>query len=109
MADLQNEARFYTERRLYRYSPDLVVKWIARQPGSRAYYSAHFRAVFGRSLEDAWAEWVVHEKTFQQANLAAIRKYPLTPATDLSSASGLPVPVSPGRFLKRTTGTSRRR
>src|SRR5580765_2128471 len=71
----------------YRYSPDQVVQWIARQPGSRAYYSSHFRAVFGRSLEDAWAEWVTHEKTFQQANLAAIRKYPITPAADLSSRS----------------------
>ena len=39
-------------------------RWIGRQPGSRAYYSSHFRAVFGRSLEDAWAEWVTHEKTF---------------------------------------------
>ena len=71
----------------YRYSPDHVVKWIARQPGSRAYYSAHFRAVFGRSLEDAWAEWVAHEKTFQLANLAAIRKYPITQVADLSSRS----------------------
>src|SRR6185503_13570898 len=25
----------------YRYSPDHVVRWIARQPGSRAYYSSH--------------------------------------------------------------------
>ena len=71
----------------YRYTPDHVVRWIARQPGSRAYYSSHFRAIFGRSLEDAWAEWVAHEKTFQQANLAAIRKYPITPAADLSSRS----------------------
>jgi len=71
----------------WRYTPEQVIKWIGRQPDSRAYYSSHFRAVFGRSLEDAWAEWVTNEKTFQQANLAAIRKYPVTPAVDLSPRS----------------------
>ena len=71
----------------YRYTPETVIKWLGRQTGSRAYYSAHFRQVFGRSLEDAWTEWIAHEKTFQQANLTAIRKYPITPATDLSPRS----------------------
>jgi hypothetical protein len=79
-------ARFITWL-AYRYTPEQVVKWIARQPGSRAYYASHFRAVFGRSIEEAWAEWVAHEKTFQQANLAAIRKYPITPVTDVSPRS----------------------
>ena len=79
-------ARFITWL-AYRYSPDHVVKWIGRQAGSRAYYSAHFRTVFGTSLEEAWAEWVAHEKTFQEANLAAIRKYPVTPTTDVSARS----------------------
>jgi hypothetical protein len=71
----------------YRYSPAQVVKWVGRAAGSRAYYSSNFRAVFGCALDEAWAEWVAHEKTFQQANLAAIRKYPITQASDVSSRS----------------------
>jgi len=67
-----------------RYSPAQVVDWVSRKPGSRAYYSSQFKKVFDRSLEDAWAEWISFEKTFQQKNLEAIRKYPITPYKDLS-------------------------
>ncbi len=38
-----------------RYSPDKVIEWTARREGSRGYYSAQFRKVFGVSLEQAWA------------------------------------------------------
>ena len=41
--------------------------------------------MFHRSVEDAWAEWVRFEKTFQQKNLETIRKYPLTPYHDITS------------------------
>jgi hypothetical protein len=68
----------------YTYSPEKVVAWINRTPGSRAYYASQFRQVFGRSIESAWADWVAFEKTFQQENLKAIRAYPITPHTDLS-------------------------
>ena len=56
---------------------------MARKPGSRGYYAAQFRHVFGRSLESAWADWIVAEKAFQQKNLEAIRQYPITPHSDL--------------------------
>jgi hypothetical protein len=68
----------------YHYSPAQLVEWVARWPGSQPYYASQFRHVFGTSLERAWAEWIVWERQFQQANLAAIRKYALTPFTDLS-------------------------
>ena len=42
---------------------------MARRPGSRGYYAAQFRHVFGRSLESAWADWIVAEKAFQLKNL----------------------------------------
>ena len=71
----------------YRHTPAHVIRWIGRPPGSRAYYSSHFRSVFGRPLEEAWDEWVAHERTFQQANLAAIRKFPITPVVDISQRS----------------------
>ena len=69
----------------HEYSPEKLVEWISRRPGSRAYYTRQFHQVFGRSLESAWADWIAFEKKFQAENLAAIRKYPVTPSTDISS------------------------
>jgi len=66
------------------YSPGQVIEWVARHEGSRAYYATQFRHVFGTSIEQAWARWVADEHAFQQQNLAAVRKYPLTPYTDLT-------------------------
>ena len=68
-----------------RYSPEQLIEWAARREGSRAYYAAQFRKVFGVSLEEAWAQWIADERTFQQANLAAIRKFPVTPYRDVTS------------------------
>jgi hypothetical protein len=67
-----------------KYSPGKLVEWVSRDPGSRAYYSAQFQQVFGRRLEDAWSEWTADERAFQQRNLEAIRKYPLTPYRDVT-------------------------
>ena len=67
------------------YSPDKLIEWTARREGSRGYYSAHFRKVFGVSLEEAWAHWIADEREFQLANLAAIRKYPITPYRDVTN------------------------
>ncbi len=68
----------------YQYSPSQVVQWMSRKPGSRAYYARQFQQVFGTTLEQAWTRWVTFERTFQQANLDAIRKFPVTPFRDLS-------------------------
>ena len=68
-----------------RYSPDKVIEWTARREGSRGYYASQFKHVFGVSLEAAWAQWIADERTFQLANLAAIRKYPITPHRDVTS------------------------
>jgi hypothetical protein len=68
----------------YRYSPEKVIEWVSRQKGSRAYYANQFKHVFGTPLETAWAEWVAFEHKFQEANLAEIRKFPLTQPRDIS-------------------------
>ena len=68
-----------------RYSPAKLVEWTARREGSRGYYAAQFRHVFGVSLEEAWAEWIKDEREFQLANLAAIRKYPITQHRDVTT------------------------
>jgi hypothetical protein len=66
------------------YSPEKVIEWTSRREGSRAYYASQFRHVFGVSLDTAWAAWVKDEHAFQEANLAAIHKYPVTPFTDVT-------------------------
>jgi hypothetical protein len=68
----------------YEHSPEKVVEWLARREGSRAYYAAQFRHVFGKSLSEAWREWIAWERRFQEDNLRAVRAYPGTPYTDLS-------------------------
>ena len=68
-----------------RYSPEQLIEWVSRREGSRGYYSAQFRRVFGMPLEQAWSEWERDERAFQQANLAAIRKYPVTEARDIAA------------------------
>src|SRR6185436_13775327 len=68
-----------------RYSPGRLIEWVSRPEGSRGYYSAQFRHVFGLSLEQAWAMWIADEREFQRANLDAIRKYPVTPTRDVAS------------------------
>jgi hypothetical protein len=66
------------------YSPEKVVEWIARHEGSRSYYAAQFRHVFGTTIEQAWARWIADERIFQQKNLDAVRVYPVTPHTDIT-------------------------
>ena len=68
-----------------RHTPEKLIEWVSRGEGSRGYYAAQFRKVFGMSLEQAWGAWVEDERAFQQANLAAVRKYPITPHTDVTA------------------------
>ena len=69
-----------------RYSPEQLIDWTARREGSRAYYAD---AVPARVRRSAWKrrgrDWIADERTFQQANLEAIRKYPITPYRDVTS------------------------
>lgn len=74
--------RFFTWL-AYSRSPEQVVAWLKRDEGSRRYYSDNFRQVFGIDLEQAWQEWISFEHQFQEANLAEVRKHPVTPRRDL--------------------------
>ena len=67
----------------YQYSPEKVLEWIRRDTGSERHYAVQFKRVFGISLEQAWGEWVAFEHEFQRANLAEIRKHPVTPHSKL--------------------------
>lgn len=66
------------------YSPEALVEWVGRPPGSRAYYASQFKKVFGRPLKTAWNDWIAFERKFQRSNLESVRRYPVTPSKDLS-------------------------
>jgi hypothetical protein len=66
------------------YGPETIVAWVGRRPGTARTVSAQFRRVFGKSLDEGWAEWIAWERGFQQANLDSLRRYPGTTYRDLS-------------------------
>jgi hypothetical protein len=68
----------------HQYGPEHLLRWVGRGPGSKRYFASQFRHVFGRPLGDAWAEWIRFERDFQRANLDSLRRWPVTPARDLS-------------------------
>ncbi len=68
------------------HSPEKVLEWLKRVDGTGRYYADHFRQVFGKPLDDAWQDWIAWEKTFQAANLEAVKQYPITPVTPITQA-----------------------
>ena len=68
----------------FEYGPEKLLQWAVRAPGSKPYFAAQFKRTFDISLEDAWQGWIEWEKRFQEANLASLRTFPLTPYRDLS-------------------------
>lgn len=66
------------------HSPEHVIQWAGRAPGSRAYFAAQFGQVFGTSLARGWNEWLAFEREFQRANLDSVRRHPTTGHRDLS-------------------------
>jgi hypothetical protein len=77
-------ARFMTDL-ARRYGPAKLVDWVSRRDGSSAYFATQFKKVYGKPMGVAWAEWIDFERGFQEKNLAAIRRYPVTPTRDLSA------------------------
>lgn len=69
----------------YTYSPESLIRWVARGEGTKGYYAAQFERVFGQPIEEAWADWIAFEHRFQERNLEAIRSYPITPCRDIAS------------------------
>jgi WD40 repeat protein len=66
------------------YGPDKVVDWLRRPEDSKAFYSAQFDHVFGKSLDSVWSDWIAFEHKFQEQNLATLAQYPLTEPKHLS-------------------------
>lgn len=78
--------RFFTWL-AYAYSPEKIVAWLRRDEGSKRYYADQFRHVFGVSLEEGWQKWIAFEREFQMRNLAAVRKFPITPDLKLAASA----------------------
>ena len=66
------------------YGAESTIEWVSRGSGSKSYYSSQFKNVYGRSLDNVWADWVDWERKFQLENLDSIRQYPVTEYRDLS-------------------------
>jgi hypothetical protein len=54
----------------YQYSPEKLIEWFQRDPGSKRYYADQFQHVFGEPLENVWQHWITFEHEFQAKNLA---------------------------------------
>jgi hypothetical protein len=65
-------------------SPEKLIQWWRRDPGSKGFYSAQFKKVFGEPLDKAWDEWIAWEHDFQKANLASVQAFPATPTHRLT-------------------------
>ena len=68
----------------YRYSPESLIQWVSRPPGSKRYFASQFRKVYGLGLGEAWRNWIQWEHGFQQANLDSIRLHRTTSYRDLT-------------------------
>ena len=68
----------------HEYGPESLIEWVSRHEDSKRHYESQFEHVYGKALDEAWAEWIEWEHEFQQANLEAIRQFPTTPVEDLS-------------------------
>lgn len=66
------------------YSPEKIADWLGRDAQSDRYYGTQFQRVFGKPLEGAWQDWIAWEHDFQQANLATVRKFPVTTGRRIS-------------------------
>ena len=62
----------------YTYGVDKLKEFYSRTDTSRRFYANQFRHVYGLKIQDAWNQWISWEHAFQQTNIAAISKYPLS-------------------------------
>ena len=66
------------------YGYDNLIRFYNRTADSRTYFGNQFKAVYGKPLRKVWNDWRTSEREYQQANLATVREYPLTPTHPLT-------------------------
>jgi hypothetical protein len=62
----------------HQYGPEKLIKWVSRARGSKRYFAAQFKNVYGAALDDEWSKWIAFERQWQRANLDSIRLNPTT-------------------------------
>jgi hypothetical protein len=67
-----------------KFGPDKLLDWITRGENTRRYFTARFSQVYGMPIEAAWSNWIADERQWQEANLKAIRRYPITEPEHIS-------------------------
>ena len=93
--------RFFTYL-AYAHSPEKVYAALRRDEGSKRYWSDQFEHVFGIPVEQAWQDWIKFEREFQLANLAEVRKFPITQHRNLV---GSPMGSVSRTYYDEATGT----
>ncbi len=63
----------------HRYGIDSLKTFYDRRDDSRPFFASQFRRTYGKSVNQAWKEWIGWEVDFQEKNLEAVSRYPLTP------------------------------
>ena len=66
------------------YGYDKLIRFYNRTADSKTYFGGQFKQVYGRPLRQVWNEWKDEEKKHQEANLAAVREYPVTETVPLT-------------------------
>jgi hypothetical protein len=66
------------------YTPQQLLDWVGRGPGSERYYASEFKRIFGISLDQAWQDWISWEHEFQRRNLASVHEHPITSHQDVA-------------------------
>jgi hypothetical protein len=60
------------------HGPEKLIQWFNRTSGSKRYFSAQFRHVYGKTLEEEWARWIAWERDWQKKNLSVVRQFAVT-------------------------------
>jgi hypothetical protein len=69
----------------YQWGPEKLLDWVTRGENTKRYFGGRFEQVYGVPMDKAWQQWIAEERRWQSANLAEIRKYPLTEPRRLTS------------------------
>lgn len=67
------------------YGEEKLKAFYSRTDESKAFYGNQFRQVYGKTVKEAWNDYIEFESAFQRRNLESIREFPLNafrPITD---------------------------
>jgi len=60
------------------YGEGKIKDLYTRTDDSKRFYARQFKTVYGKSVKEAWQDWIQFETAFQKANIKAIKEYPLS-------------------------------